>query len=176
MSDAAQTLDAERLCALTGLTDRRHRQLAGDGYFPPPVRGRYQLTPTIQGMFRYYREQAARGNDEFATERLRKTRAEANLAEIRLHKERRNAFDRKAVLRTWENIIMVIRQKLLALPSKVSPRLAYMDDQKAIEADLEKEVRDALEELSKPQAYEDEVETEIQAGDNASAEAPETAA
>ena len=71
---------------------------------------------------------------------------------------------------------MVIRQKLLALPSKMSPRLTYMDDQKAIEADLEKEVRDALEELSKPQAYEDEVETEIQAGDNASAETPEAAA
>tara|TARA_Y100001934_G_scaffold169279_1_gene201184 strand:+ start:3270 stop:3797 length:528 start_codon:yes stop_codon:yes gene_type:complete len=172
----AQTISSAQLCTLTGLSDRRHRQLAGDGYFPPPIKGQYQFAPTLQGLFRYYRDQQSKGSDEFATERLRKTRAEANLAEIRLHKERRNAFDRKAVLRTWENIIMVIRQKLLALPSKMSPRLAYMDDQKAIEADLEKEVRDALEELSKPQAYEDEVETEIQAGDNASAETPEAAA
>ena len=59
MSDP-QTISAEKLCALTGLTDRRHRQLAKEGYFPPPIKSQYQLTPTISGMFRYYREYNAR--------------------------------------------------------------------------------------------------------------------
>jgi hypothetical protein len=175
MSDAAQTLSAERLCTLTGLTDRRHRQLAAEGYFPAPIKGQYQLTPTIQGMFRYFRDQMNRGNDEFGIERLRKTRAEANLAEIRLAKERKDAFDRKSVLRCWENIVMVIRQKVLAIPSKVAPRLVYMDDQKAIEADLDKEVTSALEELSKPQTY-DNPENEVQEGEGSSDSSPETAA
>src|SRR5256885_3244989 len=31
------TISADRLCSLTGLTDRRHRQLAKEGYFPPPM-------------------------------------------------------------------------------------------------------------------------------------------
>lgn len=52
----ASTISAEKLCALTGLTDRRHRQLAREGYFPSPSKGLYQLTPTIAGIFRYYRE------------------------------------------------------------------------------------------------------------------------
>jgi hypothetical protein len=57
----AKTIAAEALCALTGLTDRRHRQIAKAGYFPPPIRGQYQLTATLQGMFRYYRELRERG-------------------------------------------------------------------------------------------------------------------
>ena len=175
MSDAVQTLTAERLCTLTGLTDRRHRQLAAEGYFPAPIKGQYQLVPTIQGMFRYFRDQMNRGNDEFTLERLRKTRAEANLAEIRLAKERKEALDRKSVMRTWENIVMVIRQKVLALPSKIAPRMVYMDDQKVIEADLEKEVTAALESLAKPQTY-DDAENEIQEGDEQSDSPPETAA
>lgn len=174
MSDAVQTLTAERLCTLTGLTDRRHRQLAAEGYFPAPIKGQYQLVPTIQGMFRYFRDQMNRGNDEFTLERLRKTRAEANLAEIRLAKERKDALDRKSVMRTWENIIMVIRQKVLALPSKVAPRMVYMDEQKVIEADLEKEVTAALESLAKPQTY-DDAENEIQEGDEQSDSPPEAA-
>ncbi len=175
MSDAAQSLSAERLCTLTGLTDRRHRQLAAEGFFPPPIKGQYQLTPTIQGMFRYFRDQMNRGNDEFNLERLRKTRAEANLAEIRLAKERKEALDRKSVLRIWDNIVMVIRQKILAIPSKVAPRLVYMDDQKVIESDLEKEVTDALEELSKPQTY-DHSENEVQEGEGSSDPTPEATA
>ena len=176
MSDAVQTLTAERLCTLTGLTDRRHRQLAAEGYFPAPIKGQYQLVPTIQGMFRYFRDQMNRGNDEFALERLRKTRAEANLAEIRLAKERKHALDKDAVFRCWENILMVIRQKILALPSKVAPRLVYMDDQKVIEDELEKEVTNALEELSKPQTYDDATQDEVQEGEEQSSQTPEATA
>ena len=178
MADA-QTITGEQLCTLTGLTDRRHRQLAKDGYFPPPIKGQYQMTDSIQGMFRYYRELQHRGNDEFAMERLRKTRAEANLAEIRLAKERKDALDRHSVIRTWENIIMVIRQKLLALPSKIAPRLIYMDDQKLVEVELDKEICGALEDLSKPHTYDDatdEAENEIQKGDEQRDPSPEATA
>jgi hypothetical protein len=51
-------LSAEELCSWTGLTDRRHRQLASAGYFPPPVGGVYQFGKTVSGMIRYYQEQA----------------------------------------------------------------------------------------------------------------------
>lgn len=70
-----KTLSAEVLCSLTGLTDRRHRQIAKEGFFPPPVKGQYQLTPTLQGMFKYYRELGERQRhkrDEIDDEKLRK--------------------------------------------------------------------------------------------------------
>src|SRR5438128_4051480 len=69
------TILAERLCALSGLTDRRHRQLASQGFFPPPIRGEYQAGATIQGLLRYYREQSSRTRnqrDQIDGEKLRK--------------------------------------------------------------------------------------------------------
>ena len=49
------TITATQLCALTGLTDRRHRQLAQGGHFPAPIKGVYLLAPTVRGLFDYYR-------------------------------------------------------------------------------------------------------------------------
>jgi hypothetical protein len=59
---------AEQLRAWTGLTDRRHRQLAELGYFPPPVRGWYQREPTIAGLFRYLNELLHKKDDSLAIE------------------------------------------------------------------------------------------------------------
>tara|TARA_Y100000593_G_scaffold50726_1_gene95394 strand:+ start:650 stop:1144 length:495 start_codon:yes stop_codon:yes gene_type:complete len=136
----------------------------------------YQLTLTIQGMFRYYRELQSRGTDEFAMERLRKTRAEANLAELRLSRERKESLDASAVTKAWENIVLTLRQKLLALPSKIAPRLVYLEKQHDIEEELEKEVTQTLVDLSKPVAYEEEPKDdgpdEVQDGDQ---ESPATA-
>lgn len=59
-SGSQQKIEAEKLCLLTGLTDRRHRQLAEQGWFPAPRDSEYLLVPTLQGMFRYYREAGQR--------------------------------------------------------------------------------------------------------------------
>lgn len=45
-----------QLARLSGLTDRRLRELASEGWFPKSVDGHYQLVPTIQGLLRFYRE------------------------------------------------------------------------------------------------------------------------
>ena len=59
MSEQTQYITAEKLCAITGLSDRRH-QIAKAGYFPPPVKSQYQLIATLQGMCGYYREMGER--------------------------------------------------------------------------------------------------------------------
>ena len=174
-----QKISGEELCTLTGLSDRRHRQLADDGHFPPPIKGEYQFTATLQGMFGYFREQQNRGQDELAIERLRKTRAEAHLAELRLSRERKESLDAQSVFKSWENILLTLRQKLLALPSKVAPRLVYLEHQHDIEKELEKEVTETLVDLSKPIAYEekdDDGEEEVQEGAQQAAPAPKATA
>lgn len=100
MADAPQTIAADKLCVLTGLTDRRHRQLADEGYFPHPKESQYVLVPTIQGMFRYYRElkDKAKGRltelKELKTEReaerlrLENLRLEGKMVEIAAVNER----------------------------------------------------------------------------------------
>lgn len=58
--DSGTRIDGERLAVLTGLSDRRLRQLAKEGFFPSPERGLYDLPKTISGLFRYYRESSQR--------------------------------------------------------------------------------------------------------------------
>src|SRR5688572_19445628 len=77
----AGTLSREQLCTITGLTDRRHRQLADKGYFPPPVQGRYQAGKTLVGVIRYLGEQLRKKNSKLAQEQIGLTKAKRQLAE-----------------------------------------------------------------------------------------------
>jgi len=82
------TISAEQLCGMTGLTDRRHRQLAGLGYFPPPINGKYQEGKTLVGMIRYQREQLLKKNDTLRKEQEAFTKAKRELAQEELAKFR----------------------------------------------------------------------------------------
>lgn len=64
------TIEAQDLASLTGLSDRRHRQLAERGYMPMPVRGVYKLRPAVAGIVKYYQQRAK------AEDPLRKARQE----------------------------------------------------------------------------------------------------
>jgi hypothetical protein len=51
--DLPPTITSDELREITGLTDIRHRQLANEGYYPPPIRGRYELRAVFRGFVRY---------------------------------------------------------------------------------------------------------------------------
>jgi len=44
------------MAKLAGLTERRLRELATEGWFPKSAHGAYQLVPVIQGLLRFSRE------------------------------------------------------------------------------------------------------------------------
>jgi hypothetical protein len=85
---AADLISAEKLTSLTGLTDRRHRQLADEGFFPKPVEGEYQRDATIRGVLRFYREWKDRAAGDLAGEKLAKLRTERMIAELKLEQQR----------------------------------------------------------------------------------------
>lgn len=87
MAEAPQTITAEKLCALTGLTDRRHRQLATEGWFPAPIESAYLLTPTINGLFRYYRESNQRTKLKTADLKDEKLKKETRLLDLKIARE-----------------------------------------------------------------------------------------
>src|SRR5438270_7384218 len=78
------TLTSAELREYTGLTDRRHRQIADLGYFPAPVKGKYKRVETLVGMFRYLRELAAKQKEELKQEQtlLTRTRRESAQEEL----------------------------------------------------------------------------------------------
>lgn len=101
---AAATITGEQLEVLTGLTDRRLRQLAKAGYYPAPTKGLYQQALTIRGLFKYYREDHHNTNRTLNDAKLTKLRADAEMAELKLAEAKRNVIGREAVshyLRTW---------------------------------------------------------------------------
>lgn len=80
-------ISGESLCLLTGLTDRRHRQLAKSGHFPPPIKGEYQRDATLAGLFKFYREMGERSRnrkDKIDDEKLRKLQLENDESEGRM--------------------------------------------------------------------------------------------
>jgi hypothetical protein len=52
---ANATIHVDELVALTGLGDRRLRQLAHEGFFPVPEMNLYVTLPTLVGLIRFYR-------------------------------------------------------------------------------------------------------------------------
>jgi phage terminase Nu1 subunit (DNA packaging protein) len=114
MSDeAAGTISAEKLERLTGLTDRRHRQLAKDGYFPEPERGQYQLVVTLRGLFKYFREDRNKATMTLTGERLRKLKEEADRIALENATLRGELVDKADFLKRLEPIYTAIRQKIM---------------------------------------------------------------
>ena len=150
---SAATISAELFSRISNLSDQRHRQLAKMGYFPPPIKGQYQMEPALQGIIRYLRDQAAKSENTLEQEKLKKLTAERQLAELQLATKRGEALDAAAVFKTWENMLVTFRQKLLAMPAQIAPRVAFLKNQDEVETALEREVNDYLIDLSKPQNY-----------------------
>jgi hypothetical protein len=111
MSD--ETISADELCELTGLTDRRHRQLAKDGYFPPPARGRYKRTRTLQGLFKYAFHDKNNAGGTLGAEKLRKLKEEADRVALENARERKELVDRADLLKRFEPIYTEMRQRIL---------------------------------------------------------------
>lgn len=152
--DPKQLISAEKLCALTGKTDRRHRQLAKDGYFPPPINGEYQLSPTIAGFLRYVREQAIRAKDTIGKEHLAKTTAERHMVELDLARARKELLPARDVERAWVHLLSEARAAWLQLPPKCAVAFPTWPDARACEAWVAQQVREILDELSANPRYE----------------------
>jgi len=88
MPTPPDTIDGDTLRSLTGLTDRRHRQMSDEGFFPKPINGLYQYAPTLRGILRFYREWKDRAAGDLASQKLKKLSAEAALAELKLEVQR----------------------------------------------------------------------------------------
>ncbi len=112
MEPIIDTISALELEEITGLTDRRHRQIADEGYFPKPDLGKYRRDETLRGMFRYYRER--NDKDTLTAERVLLTK------EKRIEQESINA-ERSGQLESKE----AIAKKIFALGEEIKSTLNF---------------------------------------------------
>ncbi|MBL9138658.1 MAG: hypothetical protein JNK85_22505 [Verrucomicrobiales bacterium] len=135
------TMSSEEFSSLTGLTDKRHRQLAKEGWFPPPEDGRWKTAPCIRGMFKYYRGSAERNE--------RKTNIELKnqLLQIAVKAKLHEYIPTTEVRQFMAKMIVGAKTRALAMPSAMAPKVALMSDAVAIEEMLHAAVRDLLVEM-----------------------------
>lgn len=78
----------------------------------------------------------------------RKTVAEADLKELQLAKERGQVASIEDVKRNIAAVAQAIQQKILAIPSRLTPRLVSIDDRNVVNSILEGEAHQLCSELA----------------------------
>lgn len=139
------TITAEELCGYTGLTDRRHRQLAKAGYFPPPLRGRYQRDKSIAGLFQYLREQLNKRDDTEKIERGKLAKVKRETGEEELAIIRKKYVLKSDIAPALRNVSLHQRATLqLKLENELAPTLSGKTTAEILAA-----IRDAVDAICK---------------------------
>lgn len=85
---------------------------------------------------------------DYYVERARHEQFKADLAQLELKKKSGELIPVDEVAADWGQMITACKTKLLALPSKISPRLPGCDDVREMEQVIKAEILEALDELS----------------------------
>ena len=114
-----QTISGDALEKLTGLGDRRIRQLAKEGHFPPPVKGQYKLVKTVRGLFAYYQTMSqrytgdrAKVEEERERDRARREKADADIKDMIRARMKGELLPAREVELTWYGHFTLARQKV----------------------------------------------------------------
>ena len=149
------SVDVGTLAKLFNLTAVRVQQLAKDGVITKSERGRYDLWSSIRGYIKYLQERKVNQWDDgdkddegYGHHRSRLTRAKADMAEIEASIAKGQAHDAGAVEAVWTDMLMNCRSKLLAMPTRLAPKLRKETHLTSVREILEMAIHDALAELA----------------------------
>lgn len=153
----SETCTAAELAELFGYDVRRIQQLSDEGIVVKRSRGKYSLWESLKGLIRHRdtkKKNQWDGNGEtedgqnYEAHRARLTAAKADVAEIAASIAKGQAHDAGAVEAVWTDMLMNCRSKLLAIPTKLAPKMRKENDLAVCQDLLEKAVNEALHELA----------------------------
>jgi phage terminase Nu1 subunit (DNA packaging protein) len=119
---------------------------------PRVGRGEYDLVQCVHWFIDYKDQlikEARRGDETEQQARARLVKATADLRELELAAARRELISVGTVKFLWERIVVSFKTKILSIPSKLPQRLIVCKDINQIKDLLEREIYEALSELSK---------------------------
>lgn len=141
------TVSSSELADLLGLSSRWIQKLTADGVITKSENG-YSLSKSVQQYCDYLRNGAKSNQPELDAANLRLVQAKADTAEISVSILLGDTVRLDMVEKVWGNLVTIFRSRVLAMPWKLAPVLAKMDDPAEIEAAMMEEVKDGLDELS----------------------------
>ena len=135
-TEAARRLFCHRSTIIKYVNEGLLRRYAGGKLDENEVRDFVKNRPIKQDAPDYY------------VERARHEQFKADLAQLELKKKSGELIPVDEVVRDWGQMITACKTRLLALPSKISPRLPGCDDVREMEQIIKSEILEALDELS----------------------------
>lgn len=128
------------VAAWLGLSERRVRQLRDEGIIEERRPGLYDLQATV---LKYINYQRAGSGTNLNDERAMLTKAKREAAEMENKLREGSLIETADIEPRLKNTFLIFRSRILALPAKLSPKLATMGGQQAEIFDI---LRDELEE------------------------------
>ena len=148
---AAPTYPVATIAKLLMISERRVQQLAQEGTIPKAERGRYELAPTVQGYIRYLQERSVHSDAstiDYAVEKARLTKAQADLAELALARERRDVVSVALLEKNLSGLFAEVATNLRNIPGRIVSALVGQTDERAIRRLVLAEIDQVLQALS----------------------------
>jgi phage terminase Nu1 subunit (DNA packaging protein) len=149
---SARILGIKAIAVVLNLTPTRVQQLANEG-LPKKKRGKYDQDECVGWYIRYLQTLVERraivdeGGKIFASEReerLRLLRADADLREIELARERSELVSIEEVEREMADLILTTKARVMAVAPRLAPELVGETSRVMVHAKIEKALKDAL--------------------------------
>lgn len=140
------TFPVEQLAALLTVTPRRLQQLASDGWFDRPERGRYHLVKTVQGYIRYLKE--GQRDQQRGSEQARLARAQAVKVEMENFRRMGELITREQSDATNQGLVVILKSALEGMPGRLSSELAGLAEPTDVYKRLQTEHRAVLDQCA----------------------------
>lgn len=145
--DRRKTAHQDEIAELVGLSSRRVQQIAAEHGIEKASRGIYDLAKVVRAILAEKDKKATP-----AIERL--NAAKASREERKDRQEAGDVIPSAIVIRAWENVITVVKQRMLRIGNNVQSKIGLSEDQRRA---VDEEAREGLRELEKKITYSAEV-------------------
>lgn len=137
---------------LLGYTRRRINQLAQEGVLEKQAPGRFLLMKNIKKYLDFVRT-GNKGDDEesqaqYWEEKALHEKAKREMAELKLAKLKHQLHDATDVELVLTNMLVTFRNRILAIPQKIAPKIIGLTNLAEISEIINNELLEALTELS----------------------------
>ncbi|MDO6355293.1 DNA-packaging protein [Caloramator sp. CAR-1] len=138
---------AKKLAQILGITERRVNQLVNEEkVLQRDANGKFELQKSVHD---YYKYKFCKDEElDLTIEKAKHERAKREIAEIELAKLKNKMHDAEDIERVLTGMLINFRNRILAIPSKVAPKIIGQKSIAVINEILQQELYDALNELS----------------------------
>lgn len=138
------TVDIETLADLLNISSRMVSDYARRGVIIRQTHGQYVLRESVKSFVAHVHKKA--DSDTLTQERIRQTKAQADLLDLKNAKAKAELLDASDVEKEWASVLRDLRAALLAVPSRVGSRLPSLTAHDI--GEIAREIKDALAELA----------------------------